>query len=345
MMSTPIAMAKSLSKGLLNNAVDIAGVFERRAQRLNKKPCWIVITYHRVLEDDHPFDPFELGMCTRKRDFKAQLELLKQHFDIRKANDVITACREGVPLSKPTVSITLDDGYQDNYDIALPILRELQLQATLFVATGGMGSSQMLWWDRVIYAVHQTHATSLDLSDFNIPGCDSPLALSPPLKKQSLECLLDGLWATSHSSCSNAVEEIEQQLGVTADPQWAPRMGPDQLQAFYKAGMEIGAHSVNHHDMSQLDKNSLHHELLEPKRTLETLLGAPVTGVAYPAGRHSDTVLEASKNAGYDYAMSTLRGFNSSPLAAPYAIQRMVIGNNDLKDFKRCFSELAAQLL
>lgn len=344
-MSAPIAKAKTLGKGLVNTAIDATGLFERRVQRLQNVPCWIVITYHRVLEDDHTFDPYELGMCTRKRDFEAQLQLLKQYFDIRKANDVIAACHAGDALSKPTVSITFDDGYLDNYDVALPILRELELQATLFVATGDLGSAQMLWWDRVIFAIHQASAASLDLRGFEIPGCDRPIALSPQHKKQALESLLNGLWAASYSSCINAVGEVERQLGVSGDSKWAPRMGPEQLRAFSNEGMEIGAHSINHHDMSDLDEASLQHELREPKRALEALLDVPVTGLAYPAGRYSDAVIAASKSAGYDYAMSTVRRFNNDPLENSYAIRRMVIGNNDLKDFKRCFSGLAAQLL
>ncbi len=342
-MSYPVSKAKSLGKQLVNNVVDMTGLFERRIKQLESEPCWIVITYHRVL-DDYAKDPFALGMVTQKQDFKAQMQLLKQHFDIRQANDVIAATKAGETLNKPTVSITFDDGYLDNLNNALPILQELQLQATLYVATGGLDTAQMLWWDRVIYAIHQSSANTLDVRNLDITGCDSPLELSPPNKKRSVETLLDGLWTTDLSRCMRAVDAIEDQLNVTTNQHWAPRMSSEQLRSFQQAGMEIGAHSIHHHDMSQLDQTRLQQELSESKSTLETLLDKPVTGFAYPAGRHSEVVIESTRAAGYEYAMSTIRGFNHSPIQNQYAIQRMVIGDNDVKDFKRCFAELAGNM-
>jgi len=295
--------------------------------------------------DDYSKDPFKLGMCTQKHDNRSQVQLLKQNFDIRTADDVITSCAGGNALSKPTVSITFDDGYQDNLDNALPILQEFKVPATLFVATGSMETTQMFWWDRVIFAVHQAEADTLDLTDFNIQGCNIPLPLSQHHKKQSLETLLGGLWATNYPTCMRAVQEIERQLSATVDRQWAPRMNPEQLQAFHNAGMEIGAHSISHHDMTLLEDTSLNRELVEPKAALEELLGESVSGFAYPAGRLSDCVLETTRKAGYKYAMSTVRGINQWPLSDQYVIERMVVGDNNLKDFKRCLSELAGKIL
>ncbi len=44
------------------------------------------------------------------------------------------------------VCITFDDGYQDNYDIAYPILRRLEVPFTVYVTTGFIDNCLPMWW-------------------------------------------------------------------------------------------------------------------------------------------------------------------------------------------------------
>ena len=46
----------------------------------------------------------------------------------------------------PFVCLTLDDGYQDNYDIAYPILKQLEVPFTIYVTTGFIDNRHPMWW-------------------------------------------------------------------------------------------------------------------------------------------------------------------------------------------------------
>ncbi len=61
----------------------------------------------------------------------------------------------------------------------------------------------------------------------------------------------------------------------------------DELRALHGAGIEIGAHSVTHPDLSTLTYEEAKSELEQSKRDLERELDAPVEVAAYPYGRAS----------------------------------------------------------
>ena len=53
--------------------------------------------------------------------------------------EIGAALREGRPLPRRSVAITIDDGYADNLEIAHPILRRHGFSATLFLISGKLG--------------------------------------------------------------------------------------------------------------------------------------------------------------------------------------------------------------
>jgi peptidoglycan/xylan/chitin deacetylase (PgdA/CDA1 family) len=79
----------------------------------------------------------------------------------------------------------------------------------------------------------------------------------------------------------------------------------EQLAGLRDAGMEIGAHSISHPDLTTLDAFELARQLNEPKAEIETRLGVRVVSFCYPAGRYNGAVIEAVRAAGYENATTT----------------------------------------
>jgi peptidoglycan/xylan/chitin deacetylase (PgdA/CDA1 family) len=79
--------------------------------------------------------------------FRTFCTFFKDHYDVVPLGEQIRACREGAPKGG-TLSITFDDGYLDNHQVAAPILKELGLTATFFVTTGFIQSSVVPFWDK-----------------------------------------------------------------------------------------------------------------------------------------------------------------------------------------------------
>jgi peptidoglycan/xylan/chitin deacetylase (PgdA/CDA1 family) len=78
----------------------------------------------------------------------------------------------------------------------------------------------------------------------------------------------------------------------------------DEIRELDAAGFEIGAHTVNHPDMSQLDLETCRREVSDSRSELEDLLGHPVRTFAYPFCKYGDTAIQAVREAGFDAAVT-----------------------------------------
>ncbi|MEJ7787351.1 MAG: polysaccharide deacetylase family protein [Solirubrobacteraceae bacterium] len=77
-----------------------------------------------------------------------------------------------------------------------------------------------------------------------------------------------------------------------------------ELLELARAGLEIGAHSVDHPDLRTLSHTGVLDQLRGSRETLEDLLGRPVTTMAYPFGSFDAHTMAAARQAGYLSACS-----------------------------------------
>jgi len=82
----------------------------------------------------------------------------------------------------------------------------------------------------------------------------------------------------------------------------APLMTWDQVKQWMKLGFSVGSHTVSHPHLSQLPPEEARHELIESRRTLESVLGTQIRTFCYPYGDWSDVVHSLVPEAGYDVA-------------------------------------------
>jgi peptidoglycan/xylan/chitin deacetylase (PgdA/CDA1 family) len=91
-----------------------------------------IVTYHSVQD-------WEYVHSIHKQVFERQLRHLKSKFDILTFDEFIEVVAEQKTLERDAVLITFDDGVQDNYTNAFPILKKLNVPAVIFVCTGIVG--------------------------------------------------------------------------------------------------------------------------------------------------------------------------------------------------------------
>jgi peptidoglycan/xylan/chitin deacetylase (PgdA/CDA1 family) len=113
-----------------------------------------------------------------------------------------------------------------------------------------------------------------------------------------------GLWGTQHP-------DVPGEAGRLLDEGEAGRL--------HAAGMELGAHSLTHRDLRELDDGDLREEVAGSKAAVEDITGHPCRTMAYPFGLHDARVESAVREAGYGLAWAWLPG-PWKPLAAPRVV-------------------------
>lgn len=118
-------------------------VFYRKVLLKNYRS--IVLTYHRVRDDDKYSD-----ISVKTTSFNRQLKYLKKHFQVIPLRKNVSFLQEKGNRTNDQVSISFDDGFQDNFSNALPILKRHHFPATIFLVSDLVGkSNDMLNIDQI----------------------------------------------------------------------------------------------------------------------------------------------------------------------------------------------------
>ena len=121
-----------------------------------------IIMYHGIIKSPLAVSDW---CFVNENSFRMQIEYLKSHFDVISLAEAVGRIREG-GINHPTAVITFDDGYQNNFDVAFPILYKEEMPATIFLTTGLIDTNDTVWYCRLNLAVSQTRRALMKWNDF-----------------------------------------------------------------------------------------------------------------------------------------------------------------------------------
>ncbi|MBL7069004.1 MAG: polysaccharide deacetylase family protein [Candidatus Omnitrophica bacterium] len=104
----------------------------------------IILRYHRVLNNEKKD---AINISVHMRSLEKQLLYMKRFFNIMSIPRIVEGLSRNHIFSKPTVGITFDDGYKDNYICAFPLLKKYNAPATIFLTVGHIDNNIPFPWD------------------------------------------------------------------------------------------------------------------------------------------------------------------------------------------------------
>jgi peptidoglycan/xylan/chitin deacetylase (PgdA/CDA1 family) len=206
-----------------------------------------ILMYHHVGPLPPGSDSIRQGLTVSEANFRAQMDYLKSAgYQPVTLTALVNHLAVGTPLPDRPIVLTFDDGYRDFYDVVLPILRDYEFVATLFLVTAPIddGSPDFVTWD--------------------------------------------------------------------------------QVREMHAAGIEMGAHSYTHPDLSGQLVDYLVWQILGSKEAIEERIEEPVRFFAYPSGAYDDDTVQVVRSAGFWGAVTVEKGCRHTE-AARWSLDRIRI--------------------
>jgi peptidoglycan/xylan/chitin deacetylase (PgdA/CDA1 family) len=251
--------------------------------------------------------------------FHKLLKYINNHYEVLLPKNLNSS------TSKKKLILTFDDGFEDFYTNALPLLIKSNTPAVLNVVYKSITSDYEIWTQRLndvldVYAKHEKPVDTIHWGTLPI-SIQSAEKTALTIFKILLDLDLD--------ERLSILKEIESKS--PGDIHKTRMMNVTQLKECIQNGIEIGSHSMSH---INLKDESISHKILEEeisgsKNKLEELLEIPINSFAFPNGEYDTRTLNIAKNAGYEYLFLVNNNIaNWNPIENQLLLDRILIYSN-----------------
>jgi peptidoglycan/xylan/chitin deacetylase (PgdA/CDA1 family) len=207
-------------------------------------------------------------------------------------------------------AFTLDDGYRDNLEFALPVLREFEAPSTVYVASDFAEGTGRLWWIAL-----ETVIAKAEHIDVQVGNAALRLdATTPAAKLAAFDRLHD--WLRALPGEHDLRREIEV-LCARHDVDMAALcrrlcLSWDELKSLAADPLvTIGAHTISHCNLAKQSEEIAAQEMTVSRVRIEHALERPVLHLAYPYGDRDaagDREFALAAAAGFKTAVTTRPG-------------------------------------
>lgn len=309
----------------------------------------LALMYHNIAEPGN--DPWELAVSPEN--FRQHLEVLKKYRVIR----VTDFAREHANgnLSAGSIALTFDDGYEDNFLQAAPLLKEYQTPAMFFISTGYLGGKRMFWWDELAVILLGNNELPKNIQ-MNIGKENFRFSLDEDAQLSSEKAVLQYAWKWHQPAPTKRctlyfeiwkrlrplpLEEINTCLNflyqwARTSPIYSPKhaMSLQQLlELKSNSFIETGIHTITHPALSSHTDETQRLELQQCRDMLRSLqLNA--SEVAFPYGDFNEDTIRVCRELGISTAFTTSERMVTSK-TDPLKIGRFQVRNVNGKEFER----------
>ncbi len=288
-----------------------------------------ILMYHGLTQDTDVWEWTQVHVD----DFRDQMRYLRSAFTPISLAQLVDSLETGdfPPLA---VAVTFDDGFKSNYELALPILREFGVPATVFVTSGFVSDTDAepgcLWPDLMTMILLSIPENELDLTRFDA----GKFTFSTRTERYAARNrLTEYLKAIADDRKNEIVDWLRETYGRHIAYEKFPHLRPMNLDELRRLAdddlISIGAHTRTHPILGRLDDDRLFDEIIGGRDDLERITGREVRHFAYPNGRLRDInrAIYDMTATHFDSAVTTEVGL-SRPGTNKYLLPRIGVGRS-----------------
>jgi peptidoglycan/xylan/chitin deacetylase (PgdA/CDA1 family) len=314
------------AKAVIHGSLNLSGAPRRKRESL--RGHLVVLTYHSFCLAW----PRGLFGSLPVHQFERQLRFLRDRFEVVSLEKGLELISAGSVRDKPFLALTIDDGFEDNYTLAWPLLKEYEFPATIFLATDFIDSGRPPWPTQVGEILERT-----SLREMSFPFSASLGNMAE--KSDASRKLTRHLATLAPSERFLRLDALRAHLRVPAGTKYRA-LDWGQVREMQRHGMRFGSHTVFHSYLPSSSDEVVKQELCSSKQRIEEELRHPCRLFAFPDGAYDASVVESVSLAGFDAAVTQVKGSNVGT-TNQYALHRVEVPYHDpLASFK-CRSSLA----
>ena len=279
-----------------------------------KKNTLLILLFHGVIEKSN----YQIRNYNRKhleKDYFFRIiSELKKRGNPLSMDQVIYHHQNQVPYPENSFAITFDDGFENNYSIAAPILVDLKIPATFYLTTNFVDNNIMSWIDRIEYCLEKVDSGVLK---FDWSKKQWPLNSSKE-KINALKEIRKQVKQNSDIEVNEFVTDIYKQLKMpevfSSNEPIDKKMNWQQVKELLSNNLfTIGGHTHDHAVLSFLNQNKLKEEIENCLRLIKEKAGVATIHYSYPEGQtrhYNQKVIDTLKEGGIKCCPTAIDGVN-----------------------------------
>ena len=294
---------------------------------------YIILLYHGVTKQES----FSIENYSKKhipeKEFYNQIKFVKKHCNLLSIHDVISIrnnCEEFLPKS---VVISFDDGYENNYSVAAPILHDLKVPAIFYITSGIVNSHLMFWVDQIEDCINLCKKKRINIL------LDKPCLMSlhnDKSKIEAVELIKNYCKSVRDEEKNRVIDDLIHKTEISPSVFHSPNYDKitwSQIRELSRDTLfTIGGHSLYHEILSKLGHERMEENIELSIKLLEYNIQEKIEHYSYPEGQkrhYSEAVIQTLKANGITCCPSAIMGQNDL-LTDLFHLKRIMVGFNNV---------------
>ena len=297
-------------------------------------PQVVIFALHRVLPADELGTGYDEHIVLESNCFRAFLEWLAKDWRILSLGDFL---EQPFEYSGKAGILTFDDGWEDNYRVAFPLLQEFGFPATIFLPTDYIGTEKYMPEERLARLL--AHVEHIGMQPAFSQSFDRLLSTITPDDGGNSAVSLNGsayrsiLKRVPIAAKLTLLDALEKEFGMETQGEGRHTITWDEARQMRSQGCTFGSHTVNHTLLACEEDHTIDEELNRSRARLHQELGDHLDVLAYPNGSYDERVVKAASACGYRACVTTQFG-TAHPETDLFRLPRIpvdtgVVGDND----------------
>jgi len=248
--------------------------------------------------------------------FATVLDDLNEHGVPLSMQDIVELQTAGKPYPPNAFAITFDDGFENNFSIAAPILADKKIPATFYVTTGFIEENSLSWIDRIELCLEESDRVTIAFPWLPASHTVATAAEKIELLNEVRKYVKADLSIDTEQVVQSVFEQCGQNPITSSDDPLDKKMSWQQVSTLGREpGFIVGGHTHKHAMLAFLSPEKLSEEISTSMTLLKERAGLSPRHYSYPEGQaqhFNDGVIAELKRQGIICSPTAIDGVNQS---------------------------------